>query len=96
VGLATGQAPAQRLLPGRPRGELCLVGGLPLGLGALELLRAAGKPRSPRAGIAQLCRQLVAAALAQPLILGGVGLGGLAQHPLCLRGDRLVGAGGRR
>ncbi len=64
--------------------------GLDLGLLTLELFAAGRQPRSPRPRIAQLAWQLVTARLAQPLIVGGVGRGGLLQHRLDLGADRRI------
>jgi hypothetical protein len=69
-----------------------LVGGLLVGLRLLELLLAAAQTLAARARIGELGRQLVAARLAEPLVLGRVRLGGLGEHLLGLLPDRGVAA----
>ena len=61
----------------------CLL-GLQLALGALE-------PLAARDRIGQLGRQLVAARVAEALVLGGIDRVGLGQDPVDLLADLLVG-----
>lgn len=59
---------------------------------ALELVLAALEACAARARISELGGQLVAAAVAEALVLGGVGRGGLAEDLLDLVADRRVAA----
>jgi hypothetical protein len=79
-------------LPGSPPGQILLVGGLFVGLLRFQLLFAAAQPLPPRTRVSQPGRQLVAARVAEALILGGVRFGGLREHPLDLLADRGVAA----
>lgn len=78
------------LLPGGSPGEIGPVGRLLAGLRLLQLRLAAAQPLPARTRITELDRQLIATRLAEALVLLGVGLGGLGEHPLDLRPDRGV------
>ena len=78
--------------PAGSPGEVGLVGGLLLGLRLLELLLTAAQPFPPRPNVDQLGRQLIATYLPEPLIFGGVRIGGFGEHPVDLQADRCVTA----
>ena len=84
-------APVLGFPAGSP-GEVGLVGGLLLGLRLLELLLTAAQPFPPRPNVDQLGRQLIATYLPEPLIFGGVRIGGFGEHPVDLQADRCVTA----
>src|SRR5206468_123112 len=79
-------------LPGGPPGEILVMGGLLVRLLLLQLLLTAAQPLPPRAPIDEPGRQLIAARLAEPLVLGGVRPSGLDEDPLDLLTDRRVPA----
>ncbi len=79
------------VLPGGSPGEIRLVACLLVGLLPLELLLAAPQPLSPRARISQFARQLIAARVAEALILVSIRSRRLGEHPLDLVANRRVG-----
>jgi len=80
-------------LPVGAPGEVGLVVGLLLGLLRLELLLAAPQPLAARPRVGQIGRQLVAARVAEPLVIFGVGVGRLLENPLDLLTDRAIALG---
>ena len=58
----------------------------------LQLLLAAAQPLPPRARIDELGGQLIAARVAEALVLGGVRASGFGEDPLDLLTDRRVAA----
>ena len=80
-------------LPIGAPGEVGLVVGLLLGLLRLELLLAAPQPLAARPRVGQIGRQLVAARVAEPLVIFGVGVGRLLENPLDLLSDRAIALG---
>ena len=81
-------------LESRALGQPGLVGGRALGQIGLELGLGRLEAPPPRAAIAEALGQLVAAALAEARVLGGVGGRCLGEDRLHLGADRLVGAVG--
>jgi len=79
-------------LPGATPREIGLIRRLFVGLRLLQLLFAAAQPLPPRARVDQLGRQLIAARLSEPLILGGVRVRRLCEHPFDLLPNRGVAA----
>jgi hypothetical protein len=79
-------------LPGCPPREILPVCSLFFGLFLLRLLLAAPQPLAAGARIDKLGRQLIAARLAQALVLGGIRPHSLGEHPLDLPTDRAVAA----
>ena len=61
-------------------------------MAAIQLLPAAAQPLPPRARIDELGRQLIAARVAEALVLGGIRPSGFDEDPLDLLTDRRVAA----
>lgn len=79
-------------LPGRAPGEIRLVRGLLVGLLALQLFFAAPQPLPTRTRIDQFARKLIAARVAEALVLLAIRSGRLGEHPLDLLADRGMAA----